>query len=146
MPRLPTLLLAISAVAFAYDYTMKPDKALCFFEEVSENKLIIAEFLSKSEKPEHKTLHLLVYNPDLDPIFDKSNMSMLIFSHVALIPGNYQFCIKNEGAEEYVIEINIKTGAMARDFLNLATTSDFKTVENRMLKAEKMAEEIHSNI
>jgi hypothetical protein len=42
--------------------------------------------------------------------------------------------------------VNIKTGAEARDFLHLATTSDFRNVESKIVKAEKMSEEIHSNL
>jgi hypothetical protein len=139
-------LILVTVYVQAFDYSIKPNFAICFWEEVAADKLIIAEFLAKTDRSEYKTLNLMVFNPSREILFAKNEMSMFIFSHVALEAGSYQFCIKNEGEAEFLIEVNIKTGAEARDFLHLATTSDFRNVEGKITRAEKMSEEIHSNL
>jgi hypothetical protein len=64
-----TALLLCLTTVLAFDYSIKSNFAICFWEEVAQDKLIIAEFLAKVDRPEYKTLNLMVFNPSREILF-----------------------------------------------------------------------------
>ena len=66
--------------ASAFDYKIEPKQVTWFWEEVEVEKLIIAEIETKGFGKDLKGLHVWIVDPDKSLIYEKVQMSVIIYS------------------------------------------------------------------
>ena len=75
-----TWLFLIFLSVSAFDYKIEPNAAICFWEEVEIEKLVIAEIETKGDAVELMGLHVWIVDPNKLLIYEKNNMGVIIYS------------------------------------------------------------------
>ena len=122
-----------------FNFFLPAESNFCFAEDLSFQTLSIIELSSKEE------LLLSISDPDSDLLYSSSSTTHK-FSFTALNSGIYSYCIKNSRNNIVQISISVKSGIKAKDYSNIASTKELKSIELKLKKLEDQTKEIHKKI
>ena len=105
-----------------FNFFLPAESNFCFAEDLSFQTLSIIELSSKEE------LLLSISDPDSDLLYSSSSTTHK-FSFTALNSGIYSYCIKNSRNNIVQISISVKSGIKAKDYSNIASTKELKSIE-----------------
>jgi emp24/gp25L/p24 family/GOLD len=119
--------------AYAFKFYLPAQK------DLSSQTLSVLEFSSKSD------LGLKIIDPEDFELYSSSSTNHK-YSFTALNSGIYKYCLDNKHNTIVLIDISIKIGVKARDYSNIASTKNLKSIELKLKKLDDQTRDIHKKI
>lgn len=123
-----------------------PDQTKCLGEDLNIGTLYVGEVSVKNKRVDQKVLLIQILNPNQKYLFTNQNVNYAKFSFTADLTGPHNLCITNSGSEIISVTVDVKIGAAAKDFSNIASTKDIKDTELMLVKISEVGTQIHKEI